>query len=87
MSSESIFWTCGAAFGAWLMIHCPRSALREYRSGIAKGLNPTSHIRQDFVRRRNPVGFWLTIVFTFLAGLMGLGFFLFGIAFIILVEA
>lgn len=83
MSNQSIVWAIMAAFGAWLMIHCPRAALREYRDGIAKGLDPRSHTAWDFVRVVNPVGFWLTIVATFLAGLMGLCFFLFGIAFFI----
>ena len=80
MSNDSIFWAFGAAFGGWLMIHCPRAALREYRDGIAKGFNPVSHAQLDFTRKANPAGFWLTIAATFLAGLMGLFFFLFGIA-------
>jgi hypothetical protein len=65
------------------MIHCPRAALREYRNGVAKGLNPASHTPRDFARKVDPVGFWLSIAATFLAGLMGLFFFLFGIASII----
>ena len=83
MSSESIFWMFGAAFGGWLMIHCPRAALKEYRDGAAKGLNPVSHGPLDFTRKAQPLGFWLTIAATFIAGLMGLLFFLFGIAQII----
>lgn len=83
MSNQSIVYAIMAAFGAWLMIHCPRAALREYRNGIAKGLDRRSHNPQDFVRVTQPVGFWLTIVGTFLAGLMGLCFFLISIAFFV----
>ena len=83
MSIGSFVWAFGAAFGAWLMIHCPRAALTEYRNGIAKGLDPRSHNPKDFVRVIQPLGFWLTIVGTFLAGLMGLCFFLISIAFYI----
>jgi len=72
VSRDQIFWVFGAAFGAWLMIHCPRAAVREYKRGVAEGLNP-------FPRDVDPVGFWVTIVGTFLAGVMGLFFFLFGI--------
>ena len=79
MSRDQIFWVFGAAFGAWLMIHCPRAAVREYRRGVAEGLNPATRTQQDFPRDADPVGFWVTIVGTFLAGVMGLFFFLFGI--------
>jgi hypothetical protein len=73
----------GAAFGAWLMVHCPRAAIREFRSGIAKGLNPASHLPRDFLRASEPIGFWLTIAGTSLASLMGLFFFVYGIATIV----
>jgi hypothetical protein len=65
------------------MIHCPRTALREYRDGIAKGVNPTSNIPADYRRKEQPLGFWLTIGGTLLAGLMGLFFFVFCVAQII----
>ena len=83
VTKDQLFWIFGAAFGAWLMVHCPRAAIKELRSGTAKGLNPATHISQDFARGAHPVGFWLTIVGTFLAGLIGLFFFVFGIAAIV----
>ena len=74
-------------FGAIFAIHCPRAALREFRSGVAKGLNPVTQVQKDFVRAAQPVSFWLTIVGTFLAGIMGLMFFVFGIAALVAVES
>jgi hypothetical protein len=84
VSKDQIFWIFGAAFGAWLMVHCPRAALREYRNGIAKGLNPATYVQRDFAREVQPIAFWLTIVATVLAGLMGMFFFVFGIASIVM---
>jgi len=65
------------------MIHCPLSAWKEYRNGVAKGLDLASHTPRDFAREVHPIRFWLTIIVTFLAGLMGLCFLLVGIAFFI----
>jgi hypothetical protein len=72
VSDQSILWAL-IGFGGWLMIHCPRAALKEYRNGVAKGT------RRTFARQVHPAGFWLTIGATSLAGLTGLIFFLFGI--------
>ena len=79
MSKDLLIGLFMVAFGACLMVHCPRAAIREYRGGVAKGLNPATHARRDFTRYAEPVGFWVTIAGTFLAGVMGLFFFVFGI--------
>ena len=63
-------------FGLVLAIHCPRAAYREYRSGIAEGFD--RHPRTE-----SPGLFWVTIGFTFMAGVMGLAFIVFGIGFAI----
>jgi len=80
VSKEQLFGLLMATFGVWLAVHCPRAAIREFRSGLAKGLNPSTHMQRDFAREAEPIGFWLTIVGTFLAGVMGLFFFVFGVA-------
>jgi len=79
MSKDQLIGIFMAAFGGWLMIHCPRAAVREFRSGVAKGLNPATQLQRNFVRQAHPIGFWLTIISTFLAGVMGLFFVLVGI--------
>lgn len=79
--SNSILWALIGAFAGWLMIHCPRAALREYRNGVARGT------RRNFARQVHPTGFWLTIGATFLAGLMGLIFFLLAIAAVTIFKA
>jgi hypothetical protein len=72
-----------ASFGGWLMVHCPLAGIREFKGGVAKGLDPVSHHPRDFARHRQPIGFGLTIVGNFVAGLIGFLFFLAGIAVIL----
>lgn len=61
------------AFGCLLVVHCPRAALREYRSGVARGRSG------DYPRQTMPIHFWATIIATAAAGLFGVSFVLFGI--------
>jgi hypothetical protein len=69
-------WIVGVmalAFGGFLAVHCPRSAIAEFRSGVAKGRH------NNFSRDHRPVAFWLTILATALAGVMGFCFAVFGL--------
>jgi hypothetical protein len=79
MSKDHLFGIFASAFGIWLMVHCSRAGIRELRSGVARGLNPVTQVQREFVRKADPVGFWVTIIVTFLAGFMGFFFFAFGI--------
>ena len=59
--------------GGVFAVHCFRAARRELRSGIADGG------RLGIYRREEP-GFWPVIVLTFAASVMGVCFFIFGVA-------
>jgi hypothetical protein len=74
MSSHTVFWIFGIAFGVWLAVHCPRAAIRELKSGIAVGRYG------EYPRGNRPCYFWTTVVVTFLAGVMGVFFVAFGVA-------
>ena len=80
MSNEQIFWLFGTAFGLWLAVHCPQAAVREFRAGSARGLDAGASRERSYDRERQPFGFWLTVILTFLAGLMGVIFVAMGIA-------
>jgi hypothetical protein len=73
MTTDTVIWLSMAALGAVFMFHCPRAAIRELRSGVARGRYG------PYPRESAPVGFWITILATFLAGLMGLSFFTFAL--------
>ena len=57
-----------------MTIHCPRAALKELKSGVAIGRNG------QYMRHEKPMEFWMTIVATGLAGVLGLFFFVFGVS-------
>jgi hypothetical protein len=63
-----------AAFGLWLVVHCFLAARREVLTGLAEGL-----LGNVYRRAQSPIGFWIVVVITFLASLMGAVFLAFGI--------
>jgi len=73
VSYDRIIGLAAVAFGGFLAVYCPWSALAELRSGVTKGRV------NNFHRDRSPVPFWLTIGATAFAGIVGVGFFLFGL--------
>jgi hypothetical protein len=87
VNSQQIFWFIASAFGLWLAVHCPRAAMRQLQSGIARGLDATASEERSYERSSQPIGFWSTIGATFLAGAMGLLFVLYGITMIFGGEA
>jgi hypothetical protein len=74
--TDLIFPMLAAIIGAVFAVHCPRAALRELRSGVTKG-----RVNQ-FRRDTAPISFWLSIVATFFAGVLGVLFVILGLAMI-----
>jgi hypothetical protein len=66
-------------FGLLLAIHCPRSAFREFRSGVAHGRHG------EYRRANQAIRFWVVVTVTLAAGLMGALFAVFGILQLVLV--
>jgi len=60
--------------GGVLAVQAPRAALAQLRTGEAKGRVNSFH------RDRNPVGFWLSVVATAVAAILGLASLLLGLA-------
>jgi hypothetical protein len=75
--SALVFIVGGVAFA----FHCPRAAVREFRSGTARGGGFGGVTKYN--RSTNPTGFWIVIVGTFLAGAMGLLFVMYGASLLI----
>ncbi|GGB41575.1 hypothetical protein GCM10011380_33820 [Sphingomonas metalli] len=73
MSRETVTALLIVAFGLALVAHCPRAALREMRSGVAKGR------RGDYARATMPYRFWSVIFGTVAAGVLGAVFMLLGV--------
>jgi hypothetical protein len=74
MTRDIVMASISVLAGGFFAVHCPQAALREYRAGIARGRV------QDFRRETSPISFWLTICATAFAGVLGLGFLLYGLA-------
>ncbi|TPG13483.1 hypothetical protein EAH87_17335 [Sphingomonas koreensis] len=74
MSKDWPFGLFASGFGLLLAIHCSRAAWREFSDGIAEG------VFGNYARDRHPVAFWLVVIGTFLAGVMGVFFMVFGVS-------
>lgn len=55
-------------FGGWMAIHCGWAAFCEYRSGLAEGMFG------DYSRNEAPIRFWIVVMMTGSASLMGFAF-------------
>jgi hypothetical protein len=61
--------------GGFFAVHCSRATLKEYRSGRA-----LAGKYGDYDRETSPVGFWVVIGMNAVAALLGVGFFVAGVA-------